>query len=88
MQPVLTPAPPPGSLLIPPPPLSLLQDAKASSDLFKLQAQVANKQADFDTRKRARLTEEFQSDKDNSKKAFYKEFKKVVELADVVIQVG
>eukprot|EP00200_Dunaliella_tertiolecta_P015815 CAMPEP_0202412058 /NCGR_PEP_ID=MMETSP1128-20130828/24089_1 /ASSEMBLY_ACC=CAM_ASM_000463 /TAXON_ID=3047 /ORGANISM="Dunaliella tertiolecta, Strain CCMP1320" /LENGTH=610 /DNA_ID=CAMNT_0049017897 /DNA_START=70 /DNA_END=1899 /DNA_ORIENTATION=+ len=53
-----------------------------------LQAQAAAKGSDFETRKRARLTEEFQStDKDNSRKAYFKEFRKVVELADVVIQV-
>eukprot|EP00983_Pelagomonas_calceolata_P075181 1152880-Pelagomonas_calceolata.AAC.6 len=52
-----------------------------------LQAQAAAKGSDFETRKRARLTEEFQStDKDNSRKAYFKEFRKVVELADVVIQ--
>lgn len=59
----------------------------SATEMFKFQASVAGKQLDFDTRKRARLTEDFQSDKDNSKKAFYREFKKVVELADVVIQV-
>ena len=59
----------------------------SAMEMFKLQASAAGKQLDFDTRKRARLTEDFQSDKDNSKKAFYREFKKVVELADVVIQV-
>ncbi|KAG2489950.1 hypothetical protein HYH03_011581 [Edaphochlamys debaryana] len=55
--------------------------------LAKLQAQAAGKLADFDSRKRARLTEEFTSDADNSRKAFYKEFKRVVEASDVIIQV-
>lgn len=58
-----------------------------AAEMSHLQAAALGKQVDFDTRKRARLTEDFQSDKDNSKKAFYREFKKVVELADVVIQV-
>eukprot|EP00195_Chlamydomonas_chlamydogama_P013468 CAMPEP_0202909350 /NCGR_PEP_ID=MMETSP1392-20130828/49079_1 /ASSEMBLY_ACC=CAM_ASM_000868 /TAXON_ID=225041 /ORGANISM="Chlamydomonas chlamydogama, Strain SAG 11-48b" /LENGTH=620 /DNA_ID=CAMNT_0049599071 /DNA_START=76 /DNA_END=1938 /DNA_ORIENTATION=- len=64
------------------------QSAEAGGeDIQQLQALASFKQADFETRKRARLTEEFQSDKDNSRKAFYREFRKVVELADVVIQV-
>ncbi|MEW5304726.1 MAG: hypothetical protein WDW36_007318 [Sanguina aurantia] len=55
--------------------------------MARLQNSASLKLADFDTKKRARLTEDFTSDKDNSRKAFYKEFKKVVESADVVIQV-
>ncbi|GLC37214.1 hypothetical protein PLESTB_000992100 [Pleodorina starrii] len=55
--------------------------------LARLQASVANKQADFESRKRARLTQEFNSDQDNSRKAFYREFRRVVEAADVIIQV-
>ncbi|KXZ51328.1 hypothetical protein GPECTOR_13g815 [Gonium pectorale] len=55
--------------------------------LAKLQASAANKQADFETRKRARLTTEFNSDADNSRKAFYREFRRVVESSDVIIQV-
>ncbi|GLI65220.1 hypothetical protein VaNZ11_008701 [Volvox africanus] len=55
--------------------------------LARLQASAANKQADFESRKRARLTEEFKSDADNSRKAFYREFRRVVEASDVIIQV-
>ncbi|GFR43831.1 hypothetical protein Agub_g4952, partial [Astrephomene gubernaculifera] len=55
--------------------------------LARLQAAAAGKQADFESRKRARLTEEFNSDQDNSRKAFYREFRRVVESSDVIIQV-
>ncbi|KAF5825865.1 P-loop containing nucleoside triphosphate hydrolase protein [Dunaliella salina] len=61
---------------------------EGQQQMAALQAQAAAKGSDFENRKRARLTEEFQStDKDNSRKAYFKEFRKVVELADVVIQV-
>ncbi|KAJ9530208.1 hypothetical protein QJQ45_023474 [Haematococcus lacustris] len=50
-------------------------------------ARAQAKEGDFETRKRARITAEFQSDTDNSRKAYYKEFRRVVGLSDVIIQV-
>eukprot|EP00798_Chlamydomonas_sp_ICE-L_P017852 gene17852-24239_t len=58
------------------------------NQLADVQAAALAKEADFETRKRARLTGDTTgTDKDGSRKAFYKEFRKVVDLADVVIQV-
>jgi len=59
----------------------------AEGEMAALQASAAAKEVDFETRKRARIAEDFQTDKDGSRKAFYKEFRRVVELSDVVIQV-
>ncbi|PNW75595.1 hypothetical protein CHLRE_12g533050v5 [Chlamydomonas reinhardtii] len=62
-------------------------DGGDAGQISALAALANRKEADFETRKRARLTQEFTSDADNSRKAFYKEFRRVVELSDVIIQV-
>ncbi|KAG2453369.1 hypothetical protein HYH02_001593 [Chlamydomonas schloesseri] len=62
-------------------------DGGDAGQIRALAALANRKEADFETRKRARLTQEFTSDADNSRKAFYKEFRRVVELSDVIIQV-
>ncbi|WIA32487.1 hypothetical protein OEZ86_003306 [Tetradesmus obliquus] len=57
--------------------------------LAALQASAAHKATDFEARKKAKLTSEGTKagDADNSRRAFYKEFRRVVEASDVVIQV-
>eukprot|EP00879_Flechtneria_rotunda_P015386 GHRR01016085.1.p1 GENE.GHRR01016085.1~~GHRR01016085.1.p1 ORF type:complete len:427 (+),score=152.48 GHRR01016085.1:171-1451(+) len=57
--------------------------------LAALSASASSKQSDFEARKRAKLTDEgtTQGDADNSRRAFYSVFKRVVEASDVVIQV-
>eukprot|EP00878_Enallax_costatus_P011530 GHUV01012036.1.p1 GENE.GHUV01012036.1~~GHUV01012036.1.p1 ORF type:complete len:347 (+),score=121.57 GHUV01012036.1:146-1186(+) len=59
--------------------------------LAALHAAASDKQQDYEARKRARLTADGvsgkQGDADNSRRAFYKEFRRVVEASDVVIQV-
>ncbi|KAF6261306.1 hypothetical protein COO60DRAFT_1699870 [Scenedesmus sp. NREL 46B-D3] len=57
--------------------------------LAALQAGAAHKAADFEARKKAKLASDGSKagDADNSRRAFYKEFRRVVEASDVVIQV-
>mmetsp|Transcript_13935 Transcript_13935/g.24422 ORF Transcript_13935/g.24422 Transcript_13935/m.24422 type:complete len:625 (+) Transcript_13935:237-2111(+) len=59
--------------------------ATTAMDAFRTSAET--KEMDFEARKRARIVTDFQSDKDHSRKAYYKEFRRVVELSDVIIQV-
>jgi nuclear GTP-binding protein len=65
------------------------EDGAAQRALEQLTGAAAAKQADFETRKRARLTGGAggPGDQDGSRRAFYKEFRRVVEASDVVIQV-
>ncbi|KAG6545473.1 hypothetical protein Mapa_013075 [Marchantia paleacea] len=56
-------------------------------DLTKLTDNANQRSAEFEQKKRARVEQSVSAPAENSRRAFFKEFQKVVEAADVVIQV-
>ncbi|CAM6009160.1 unnamed protein product [Sphagnum balticum] len=63
-----------------------LLDTEEDEDLSQLAKDASKRSLEFDKRKKPRVSETV-SPQDGSRRAFYKEFMKVVEASDVVIQV-
>jgi len=64
--------------------LGLLDD-EGDEELGRLAKEASNRSSDFDKRKKPKT--EVATPQDNSRRAFYKEFMKVIEASDVIIQV-
>lgn len=58
-----------------------------SIGLSALQEKARHDEASFEARKKLKMSTDGRDDQDHTRKAFYKEFKRVVEMADVILQV-
>ena len=70
----------------------LMDAGHAAPTLAQLRALAETKEANYEEKKAAKLADELEkeangADNDSSRRAYYKEFVKVVEISDVIIQV-